>query len=158
MCKLSNKTQSNKFKKIFSSYSSKLKYYRSLTVRFCVISGHSLEGVLPHCRDVVGVFHNPSRLSHQDTRWGEVLPLRREAVGLLHSPSRLNPQGTRWRRVVLTSREKQSVYSTAPADWATRTLVWKGVTSLERSSRRGLFWTSVRSVALEKEQWLTWGL
>ena len=23
---------------------------------------------------------------------------------------------------------------------------------------RGLFWTSVRSVALEKEQWQTWGL
>ena len=27
-----------------------------------------------------------------------------------------------------------------------------------RRAPRGLFWTSVRSVALEKEQWQTWGL
>ena len=36
-----------------------------------------------------------------------------------------------------------------------------GVSCSRASSRRvprGLFWTSVRSVALEKEQWQTWGL
>ena len=69
--------------------------------------GHSLGGVLPLWREAVSVFYSPSRLGHQDTRWEESYP----------------------------SGEKQSVYSTAPADWATRTLVGRGLTPLERSSQ-----------------------
>ena len=41
------------------------------------------------CREAVGVFYSPSRLSKQSTRWGGVLPLYREAVGVFYSPSPL---------------------------------------------------------------------
>ena len=40
-----------------------------------------------------------------------------------------------------------------------RTLVGRRInTARSWRAPRGLFWTSVRSVALEKEQWQTWGL
>ena len=39
--------------------------------------------------------------------------------------------------------------------WEAATNTWH---ALRWRAPRGLFWTSVRSVALEKEQWLTWGL
>ena len=46
--------------------------------------GHSLRGVLPLCREAVGVLYNPSQLGQQDTRCGGVC---REAVCVLYSPS-----------------------------------------------------------------------
>ena len=57
--------------------------------------GYSLRWGLPPCRPAVDVFYSLSRLDYQDTRWGGVY----------------------------SSAEMQSVYSTAPADWATIILV-----------------------------------
>ena len=45
-------------------------------------------GVLPLCRNAVGVFYNPSRLGYM-TLVGEVLPFCRDVVGVFYSPSRL---------------------------------------------------------------------
>ena len=81
--------------------------------------GHSLAGVLPLCREAVGVFYSPNRL------------------GLT---VKCNIQDTRWLGSYL-SAEKQSVYSTVPTDWAwplsaiSRTLAGWRLTLLERSSR-----------------------
>ena len=46
-------------------HSSMLHHYWSTTFRlFCIIPGHSLEEILPLCRDAVGVFWSPSQLDH----------------------------------------------------------------------------------------------
>ena len=88
-----------------------------------------VEGVLLLCIEPVGVFYSLSRLFHQDTRWGrEVLPLCREAVSLFYSLSQL---GNSFRRSY-PSTVKQSVYSTALAEW---TLVRSSLSPLQRSSR-----------------------
>ena len=81
--------------------------------------GHAFEGVLPFCREAVGVFYSPNRLGLN---------------------VKCNIQDTRWLESYL-SAEKQPVYSTVPTDWAwplsaiSRTLVGWSLTSLQRSSR-----------------------
>ena len=120
--------------------------------------GHSL-GSLPLCREAVGVFYSPSLLGHQghslgesypsaekqsvystapaywhqDTRWGSLTPLQRSDRCILQ-PQLIGPPGHS-QIGVLPSAEKQSVYSTAPAYWATRTLAERSLTPLQRSNR-----------------------
>ena len=73
-------------------------------------TGHSLVGVLSLCRDAVGV----NSTGPQDTRWGGgILPLCRGAVGVNQLGQTLIGGGGSYPFV-----EKQSVYSTATADWA----------------------------------------
>ena len=73
----------------------------------------------------------PQPTEPQDTCWGS-LALCREAVGVFYSPSRLSHRTLVWG--VLPSAEKQSVYSTAPADWATGHLLGESC-PLQRSIR-----------------------
>ena len=117
-------------------------------------------GVLPFCRDAIGVFYSPSQLGHSSgesyhsaemwsvyctapdewaTRWGSlttlqrcnqcivqphptgplvggVLPLCRDVIGVFYSPRRMgHALGESYH-----SAEIQSVYCTAPSNWATR--------------------------------------
>ena len=59
----------------------------------------------------------PQLIGPQDTPWRDVLPLCREAVGVFYSSSRMgHPKlivGTSY-----SSAEMQSLYSTAPVNWA----------------------------------------
>ena len=52
--------------------------------------GHKtlVEGILALCKDVVYIFYSPSRLGHR-TLIGRVLTVCRDAVGVFYSPSRL---------------------------------------------------------------------
>ena len=83
--------------------------------------GHSLVGFLPLCRDTICVFYIPSLLGHQNTRWESFTPLQRCSLCVLH-PQLIGPPG-RSLGEFYPSAEMQSVCSTSPADWATRTLV-----------------------------------
>ena len=74
-------------------------------------------GVLPFCRGAVGLFYSPSR-GFTGHSLGEYHPLRRCSWCIL-PPQPTRPQDTRWGEFD-SSTEKQTVYSTAPADWATR--------------------------------------
>ena len=66
--------------------------------------------VLPFCRDAVGVFRSPSRLS---SRWAGLTLLQRCSRCILQpQPTELSLGGS------YPSAEMQSVYSAAPADWA----------------------------------------
>ena len=80
-----------------------------------------VEEVLPLCRVAVSVFYSPSRLDHQDTRWGGLAPLQRSSQCILPPqptwPPR-HPLGMSY-----SSAETQSVYFTAPADLTTKTSV-----------------------------------
>ena len=113
-----------------------------------LISRTLVGGVLPLCQDAVGVFCSPSQLGYQDTHWwesspsaemqlvysaapanlatktliGKVLPLCRDAVGVFCSPSQLGHQDTHWESLT-PSAEMQLVYSAAPANLATKTLI-----------------------------------
>ena len=124
--------------------------------------GHSLVGIISSAdwathwrsltlsRDAVGVFYSLSRLDHRTFEdgltplqrssrcilhpqptgplFGRVLPFCREAVDVFLDPSQLSL----WLWWSYSSVEMQSVYSTAPADWATR---WRSLTFLQRCSR-----------------------
>ena len=73
-------------------------------------------GGLPLCRDVVGVFYGPSQLDHRTLVDVGPTPQQRSSQCILR-PQPTGPQDTRWcGSYPLT--EKQSVYSTGPADWA----------------------------------------
>ena len=61
------------------------------------------------------VFYSPSRLGYR-TLVGRVLPFCREAVCILQ-PQPIGLQDSRWES--FTFLQRSSVYSTAPADWAT---------------------------------------
>ena len=79
-----------------SPHSTKLQYFWNLTIRlFSVISGTLDGGVLPFCREAVGVFYSPTRLGklssktcivfHSSTR------IHNHQVALIaHSPSSLS--------------------------------------------------------------------
>ena len=69
-----------------------------------------VEAVLPLFRDAVGVFYSPSRLG---SRWGSLTPFQRCSRCILQP----QPTGPSLRQSYPFS-EMQSVYSTAPVDWA----------------------------------------
>ena len=95
------------------------------------------------------------------TRWKEVLPFWRGAVGVFYKPRRLSHRAFIFWDGSYPSAEIQSVYSTAPADWASghslgevfllcrdtvgvfnnlsrpgrRALIGRGLTLLQRCSR-----------------------
>ena len=73
-------------------------------------------GVLPLCRDAVGVFCSLSRLGQHDTHWGSLTPLQRCSRCILQSQP-IGPTGHSLGESY-PSAEMQSVYSTAPADLA----------------------------------------
>ena len=66
-------------------------------------------GVLPLCKDAVGVFYSPSRL---DPRWGILTPLQRCSRCILQPKPTGPTLGESY-----PSAKMQSVYSTAQADW-----------------------------------------
>ena len=151
----------------------KVEYYWSHMIRLLkVISRTLFEGILPLCRDTVGVFYSPRWLDNSlgksyssaemqsvystapgywATLWGSLPPLLRcsrcilqphvigqlfrevlslcwDAVGVFDSPRLLgNSLGKS-----SPSAEMQSVYSTAPGDWAT---LWGSLIPLLRCSR-----------------------
>ena len=86
--------------------------------------------VLQLDRDAVSVFYSQCIPQSQSTGLlvGKVLHLYRDAVSLFYSPSRLGYSLGR----SYTSAEMQSMYSTLPADWATR---WEGLTARQRCSQ-----------------------
>ena len=93
-------------------------------------TGHSL-GFLTSLEKSSQCILQPQSTGPQDTLWG-FLPLSREAVSVFHSPSQLGHR-TLFEGSYL-SREKQSMYFTAPVNWATGHSLWV-LTSLERSSQ-----------------------
>ena len=78
-------------------------------------------GVLPLCRDSVGVFCSPSRLGHQDTRWGNLTPLQICSRYIQQAQADWATRHSLGEFYL--SVEIQSVYSAALADWVTRKLV-----------------------------------
>ena len=99
-----------------------------------------IERVLPLCRDAVGIFYSLSRLGHQDTYWESLTPLQRCSRHILQ-PQPTGPPGHLLRESY-PSAEMQSAYSTASADWATRTLIERVLPSLQRCSRRDAYSTA----------------
>ena len=73
------------------------------------------------CRETVCVFYSSSWMGHQDTHWQGLTPLQRSSQCILQ----LQPNGPPGHSLAgsYTSTEQQLVYSTIPADWATRTLI-----------------------------------
>ena len=70
-------------------HSPKLLRYSSLTIKlFSVISRVLFGGVLPLCRDAVGVFYSPSRLGYR-IFVGVFLPFCWDAASVFCTPSRL---------------------------------------------------------------------
>ena len=67
-------------------HSPKLQHYWNFTRFFCVISRTFVGGVLPLCRDGVGIFCSPSWLS---SLVRGILPLCNDSVGIYCNPSRL---------------------------------------------------------------------
>ena len=103
-------------------------------------TGHLLVGVLPLNREAIGVFYSPSRLGHRTLVGGGLTSQQRSNRCILQ-PKPTGPQDTRWWGSYL-SAEKQSVYSTVPADWATgHSLV--GVLPLSREAI-GIFYSPSR--------------
>ena len=98
-----------------------------------------VEGVLPLCRNAVGVFYSPSRLGHRTLVEG-VLPLCSNAVGVFYSLNRLG-QRTLIRGVLPLSRDAVGVFY-SPSRVGHRTLV-KGVLSLFRDAV-GVFYSLSR--------------
>ena len=96
--------------------------------------------VIPLCRDAVGVFYSSSRLGHPDTRWGSHTPLQKCSRCILQL-QQTGPPGHSLEKSY-PSAEMQLVYSTAPADRATRTLVGE-VIPLCRDAV-GVFYSSSR--------------
>ena len=80
-----------------------------------------VEGVLFLSRDAVGIFYSLSQLTHQDTCWGSLTPQQRCSWYILQ-PQQTWPPGHLLRESY-SSAEMQLVYSTAPANLTTRTLV-----------------------------------
>ena len=78
-------------------------------------------GALPLCRDAVSLFYSPCQLDHQETCGGSLTSLQRCSQSILQ-PQPIGPPEDLWGESYL-SAEMQSVYSTAPANWATRRLV-----------------------------------
>ena len=81
---------------------------------------HLHGGVLPFCRDAVSVFYSPSQLGHKTLAWRSLTLLQRCSQCILQ-PQPTGPQDTCMEESY-PSAEMQSVYSTAPANWATRHL------------------------------------
>ena len=88
-----------------------------------------VDGVLLLSRDAVGIFYSLSQLDHQNTCWGSLSPQQRCSWYILQ------PQPTWPPGHLLTESYSpagmQLVYSTAPANLTTRTLV-EGVLLLSR--------------------------
>ena len=107
-------------------------------------------GDLPLSRGAVGVLYSPSRLGYWDTHWGRLTPQQRcswciiqpQPTGLLrHSLGETYP-----------SAEVQLVYYTAPADWATETLI-VGVLPLSRGAV-GVFYSPSRASKSDEQDML----
>ena len=79
----------------------------------------------------------PQPTGPQDTRCEEgVLPQGRDAVGVFYSPNQLGHRTLVIAKGSYTWAEMQSVYSTAPTDWATGHSLWgRGLTTWQRCSR-----------------------
>ena len=98
-------------------HSLKLQHYWNLTIR--LFTGHSLRWWW----------------------WWGLTPLQRSSWCILQ-PQPTGPQDTRWGKSY-PSAEKQSVYYTAPADWATGHLLVEGVLPLSREAV-GVFYSPKR--------------
>ena len=83
--------------------------------------------VLPFCREAIAVHYCPSQLGHQDTCCGSggLTLLPRSSCCILQPQPTWTP-GHLWEVESYPSAEKQSLYSTVPADLDTRTLVVGG--------------------------------
>ena len=81
--------------------------------------GHSLMGFTPLQRCNLCILHSTSQLVHQDTSWG-TLNLCREEVGVFYSPSRMSHRTLVWGWVLTLCRNAVGVfYSLLPAAmWA----------------------------------------
>ena len=88
-------------------------------------------GVLLLYRDAVDLFYSPSRLGYQNPRWGSLTPLQRCSRFILQPQSTGLPESSLGESY--SSTEMQSIYPTAPVDWATRILVG-GVLLLNRDA------------------------
>ena len=79
-------------------------------------------GVLPRCRDTVGVFCSTNRLDNQDTHLRSLTPLQRYSRCILQYQPTGQP-GHSFEESY-PAAEIQPVYSAVPTDWTTRTLIW----------------------------------
>ena len=120
-------------------HSQRLQHYWNLTIRvFCVISLTLIGEVLTFCREAVGIFYRPSQLgkvlsgSVTPDQSGHVSNGNKEVVCISQSSSiiGISPSDCFISYPVhllgrsYPSAEKQSVYSTAPANWASSTIRW----------------------------------
>ena len=79
-------------------------------------TGHTLAGDLTSQQRFSRCNRQSLSTGPQDTRWRGILPLCRDAVGVFDSPYRLGHR-THVGGGSYPSAEMQSVYSTVPADW-----------------------------------------
>ena len=96
--------------------------------------GHFLGGGLTPLQRCSQCILQPQPTGPQDILWGGVLPLCRDVVGVFCTLSRLGHR-TFLGEGSNSSAEMQSVYSAAQADWATGHSLGEGLTSLQRCSR-----------------------
>ena len=97
-------------------------------------------GVLPLCRNVVGVFCSPSRLGHR-THFGGVLPSA--VMQSVYFEALVDWATGHLSEESYPSAAMQSVYSAALTDWATGHTLGGGVLSLCRNAV-GVFWSPSR--------------
>ena len=94
---------------------------------------HSLVGILPLCRNAVGVFYNPSRLGHRIPVGGDLNTLQRCSWCILQ-PQPTGSQNTRWWGSYLSAEDAVCVFYN-PSRLGHRTPVGRDLNPLQRYNR-----------------------